>query len=160
MPTMGVPTAAARCSGPVSPEITNRACPTSATMSATVVWGARRAPQTAIADIVALVGRARLVVSGDTGPLHLAAAVGAPIVGIYGPTDPARNGPVSPDDVCVSRHDVCECSHLRRCRAARWCLETVTVDEVMRAVDRRLARVGAEGGDPGAEARGERGEAR
>jgi lipopolysaccharide heptosyltransferase I len=123
---------------------------------------ARRAPQTTIADIVALVGQARLVVSGDTGPLHLAAAVGTPIVGIYGPTDPARNGPISPDDVCVSRHDGCECYHLRKCRAARWCLETVTVDEVVRAIGRRLARAQttARGSGAGAEARRESGEGR
>ena len=43
------------------------------------------------------------MVSGDTGPTHIAAAVGTPIVGIYGPTRPARNGPWSPDDVTVSR---------------------------------------------------------
>jgi lipopolysaccharide heptosyltransferase I len=44
-------------------------------------------------QLAALIRRARLLVSGDTGPLHLAAAVGTPLVGLYGPTDPARNGP-------------------------------------------------------------------
>jgi lipopolysaccharide heptosyltransferase I len=110
---------------------------------------ARRAPRTTVADMVALVRRARLLVSGDTGPLHLAAAVGTPIVGIYGPTDPARNGPLSTGDLWVSRHDVCECYHLRKCRAARWCLETIAVDEVVQAIDRRLAPAdaGAHGGE-------------
>jgi len=37
--------------------------------------------------------RASLAIAGDTGPLHLACALGKPVVGIYGPTDPARNGP-------------------------------------------------------------------
>ena len=50
-----------------------------------------------------LLAYAALVVSGDTGPIHLAAAAGTPIVGLYGPTDPARNGPWSPRDVTVSR---------------------------------------------------------
>ena len=45
---------------------------------------------------VELARRARLVVAADTGPLHLACAVGTPVVGIFGPTDPARNGPFSP----------------------------------------------------------------
>ena len=49
-------------------------------------------PQTSIADLVALARGAALMVSGDTGPTHIAAAVGTPIVGIYGPTRPARNG--------------------------------------------------------------------
>jgi heptosyltransferase-1 len=40
-----------------------------------------------------LLRRAKFVVAADTGPLHLAAALGTPVVGLYGPTDPARNGP-------------------------------------------------------------------
>ena len=43
------------------------------------------------------------MLSGDTGPTHIAAAVGTPIVAIFGPTRPTRNGPWSPDDVTVSR---------------------------------------------------------
>jgi ADP-heptose:LPS heptosyltransferase len=78
-------------------------------------------------------------VSGDTGPAHIAAAVGTPIVGIYGPTRPSRNGPWSPDDVTVSRDAVCECHHLRRCRRETMCLSDIQVDEVWKAVERRLA---------------------
>lgn len=43
--------------------------------------------------LIALVRRASVVIAGDTGPLHLAAALGRPVVGIYGPTSPGRNGP-------------------------------------------------------------------
>jgi ADP-heptose:LPS heptosyltransferase len=50
-------------------------------------------PQTAIADVVALARGAAAAGVGDTGPTHLAAAVGTPLVGIYGPTRPERNGP-------------------------------------------------------------------
>jgi heptosyltransferase-1 len=46
-----------------------------------------------ISQLIALVRRAALVIAGDTGPLHLAAALERPVVGIYGPTDPVRNGP-------------------------------------------------------------------
>ncbi|MFQ5818179.1 MAG: glycosyltransferase family 9 protein, partial [Terriglobia bacterium] len=45
---------------------------------------------------IALARRARLVISGDSGPLHVAAALGTPAVGLYGPTDPVRNGPFGP----------------------------------------------------------------
>ncbi len=48
-----------------------------------------------IAGLVALARRARAFVAGDTGPLHVAAAAGTPVVAIFGPTDPARNGPYS-----------------------------------------------------------------
>ncbi|MGE0704342.1 MAG: glycosyltransferase family 9 protein [Vicinamibacterales bacterium] len=96
-------------------------------------------PPTTIPDLVALARRARLVVSGDTGPTHIAAAVGAPIVGIYGPTRPERNGPWNPDDVTVSRAATCECHHLRRCRRETMCLLEIGVDEVVAAATRRLA---------------------
>jgi heptosyltransferase-1 len=46
-----------------------------------------------ISELIALTRRARLFIGGDTGPLHLAAALRVPVVAIYGPTDPARNGP-------------------------------------------------------------------
>jgi heptosyltransferase I len=96
-------------------------------------------PPTSIADLVALARGAALMVSGDTGPTHVAAAVGTPIVGIYGPTRPSRNGPWSPRDVTVSRDAVCQCHHLRQCRLARMCLLDIEVDEVLSAVERRLA---------------------
>jgi heptosyltransferase-1 len=100
------------------------------------------APQTTIADIVSLARHARVMVSGDTGPTHIASAVGTPIVGIYGPTRPERNGPLLPDDVNVSRAAVCQCHHLRQCRLDTMCLLDIGVDEVVEAVDRRLG-VGA-----------------
>jgi heptosyltransferase-1 len=100
---------------------------------------AMAAPQTTIADLVALGRGAALMVSGDTGPTHIAAAVGTPIVSLFGPTRPERNGPWCPQDVAVSRYDVCQCHHLRRCRLATMCLLDIQVDEVLSAIDRRLA---------------------
>ena len=101
--------------------------------------GAMLAPATTIADIVALSRGASLMVSGDTGPAHIASALGTPIVGIYGPTRPARNGPLSPDDVTVSRDAICRCHHLRRCVQDRMCLLDIDAGEVVGAVERRLA---------------------
>jgi heptosyltransferase I len=96
-------------------------------------------PRASIADLVALARGAAVMVSGDTGPMHIAAAVGTPIVGIFGPTRPSRNGPWSPADVTVSRAEVCQCHHLRRCTRDRMCLLDIEVDEVVAAVERRLA---------------------
>lgn len=98
------------------------------------------APATTLGDLVALARESALFVGGDTGPLHLAAAVGTPIVAIYGPTDPARNGPWHPWDLAVGRFHRCRCRHQRRCRAASWCLGEVSVDEVAALVDERLRR--------------------
>lgn len=55
--------------------------------------GAARAVMCSISELIALTRRADLFIGGDTGPLHLAAALGVPVVAIFGPTDPARNGP-------------------------------------------------------------------
>jgi heptosyltransferase I len=102
-------------------------------------------PQTSIADLVALSRGASLMVSGDTGPTHIAAAVGTPMVALFGPTRPQRNGPWSPDDVSVSRSAVCQCHHLRRCRLPTMCLMDVQVEEVMDAIERRLASSASRG---------------
>jgi len=101
------------------------------------------APSTTLADLVELCRAAALVIGGDTGPLQLAAAVGTPIVGVFGPTNPVRNGPWSAADLCVSRFDGCECHHKRRCRRETPCIDTITVEEVAHTVDRRLAGGGA-----------------
>jgi lipopolysaccharide heptosyltransferase I len=109
---------------------------------------ARAAPPTGIADIVELARGAALVVSGDTGPLHLAAAVGTPAVAIFGPTDARRNGPWSAADVVVSRYDACECHYDRRCHAQVWCLLSVGVAEVTAAIQQRLADSSGAGSRP------------
>jgi ADP-heptose:LPS heptosyltransferase len=57
---------------------------------------------TTLKELVELARRARLVVAGDTGPLHIACAVGTPVVALFGPTDPARNGPFSTEDRVLS----------------------------------------------------------
>jgi heptosyltransferase-1 len=55
--------------------------------------GSARPTKGSITELIALTRRARLFIGGDTGPLHLAAALRVPVVAIFGPTDPARNGP-------------------------------------------------------------------
>jgi heptosyltransferase-1 len=97
------------------------------------------APPTTLADLVALSRAAAIVVSGDTGPLHIATAVGTPTVSLFGPTNPARNGPFSADDIVVSRYDACGCHYDRRCHHEPWCLSDVTAAEVSAAIQRRLA---------------------
>ena len=54
-----------------------------------------------ISELVALTRRARLFVGGDTGPMHLAAALNVPVVALFGPTDPARNGPYATQSIVL-----------------------------------------------------------
>jgi lipopolysaccharide heptosyltransferase I len=101
---------------------------------------AQIAPRTGLADLVALSRAASLMVSGDTGPLHIAAAVGTPIVALFGPTDPHRNGPWASDDIAVSRFGACGCHYERRCRQQDWCLDSVGVAEVTAAIQQRFGK--------------------
>lgn len=116
--------------------------PDEATLAAAVAraseGAAQMAPQTTMVEMLALSRAARVMVSGDTGPLHLAAAAGTPVVGIYGPTPPGRNGPWDPRDRVVSSHETCVCAFKRQCAADTWCLERITVDAVVDAVLARL----------------------
>jgi heptosyltransferase I len=96
-------------------------------------------PPTGLHDVLALARAARLCVSGDTGPLHLAASVGTPIVGLFGPTRPERNGPWLTEDVAVSRAGECVCFHKRACLRGQACIDRIAVDEVFAACGRRLA---------------------
>ena len=77
--------------------------------------GAARAFQCSISELIALTRRAGLFIGGDTGPLHLAAALRVPVVAIFGPTDPARNGPYGTRRV-VLRNPASPTTHTRNPR--------------------------------------------
>ena len=92
---------------------------------------------TNVAELMALLRRAKFVVAGDTGPLHVASAFGAPVVGLFGPTDPARNGPYSSADFVVRNAGVEETTY-RRSTSYSPAMLSITVDQVVDAVERRL----------------------
>ena len=92
---------------------------------------AGRAFQCSISELIALTRRARLFVGGDTGPLHLAAALKVPVVAIFGPTDPARNGPYGSRSV-VLRNPASMTTHARNPRTDEAMLG-IGVEEVVRA---------------------------
>lgn len=85
-----------------------------------------------------LAKRAQVYVGGDTGPTHLAVAAGAPIVGIFGPTEWWRNGSPDERDICVGRTDIScriDC-HRRTC--SNWICMDIEVETVFQAVRKRL----------------------
>ena len=89
---------------------------------------------TTLEELMGLLAHARCVVAADSGPLHLAAALGAPVVGLYGPTDPARNGPFVPGAVIVSEARPEEISYKRRATYSPAMLR-ISVERVLDAVD-------------------------
>jgi len=85
-----------------------------------------------------LARKARVYVGGDTGPTHIAVAAGAPIVGLFGPTEWWRNGSPRAEDICVERTDI-DCRvdcHRRSC--SKWICMDIEVGRVMDAIDRRI----------------------
>ncbi|HWZ00170.1 MAG TPA: glycosyltransferase family 9 protein [Edaphobacter sp.] len=84
-----------------------------------------------VGQMIALVRRAGVVIAGDTGPLHLAAALERPVVGLFGPTDPARNGPYGTQSR-VLRHSSSRVDHSRH-RETEEGLMQITTDDVVEA---------------------------
>ena len=89
-----------------------------------------------IGQLIACTRRAKLFLGGDTGPLHLAAALQVPVVGIYGPTDPARNGPFETRSR-VLRHPDSRRDHSRKNEPEAGLL-TITVEDVLDAAQQLL----------------------
>jgi heptosyltransferase-1 len=87
-------------------------------------------------QLIAVTRRVALVIAGDTGPLHLACALGRPVVGIYGPTDPSRNGPFG-TQFRVLRSPVSRRDHTRHAEPEAGLL-TITPDDVLQAADELL----------------------
>lgn len=85
----------------------------------------------ALGELIELTRRSSLTIAGDTGPLHLACALGKPVVGIFGPTDPARNGPFG-CEFRVLRHPESKRDHSRR-REPEPGLLTITPEAVVEA---------------------------
>jgi heptosyltransferase-2 len=101
--------------------------------------GLSLAGQTPLDVFAALLARADLVVANDSGGMHLAAATGAPTIGLFGVTDPARTGPLGPR-VRVLQHSAVRSRNVARdSEAGRAALAAITPDEVMSASEDLLA---------------------
>jgi heptosyltransferase I len=95
-----------------------------------------------LGPLMSLMRRAKFVVSADTGPLHLAAALGTPVVGLFGPTDPSRNGPYSSDslrDIVLRNPHDCETTY-RRGKDYSPAMLSITIQQVADAIARRWGK--------------------
>ncbi len=95
--------------------------------------------RTTVVELVALLAAADLVVANDSGPMHLAGALGRPLVAIFGSTDPVATGPVGPASVVVREPVPCSPCFARDCPLGHLaCLEGIAVDRVLSAALARL----------------------
>ena len=100
--------------------------------------GAAKAVKCTITELIALTRRAKLFIGGDTGPMHLAAALRVPVGAIFGPTDPARNGPYGTRSV-VLRNPASPTTHARNSQPDEGLLE-ISVGAVVDAARALLGR--------------------
>jgi heptosyltransferase-2 len=92
--------------------------------------------------VAALAARARVVVANDSGPMHLAAAVGTPVVALFGPTDPGRTGPTGAPSEVLDRYVFCSPCYLRECPYGHECMKEIGVGDVAAAVERVIRDTG------------------
>ncbi len=104
---------------------------------------ARLAPPMTLPELAAVMRRGRLFVGSDTGPLHLAAAVGTPCVGLHGPFPAEKHGPYGPGHIALQKMHFTGSTRQRR-NASSQCMEAITINDVCEACDQLLQRDGQE----------------
>jgi heptosyltransferase I len=102
---------------------------------------AQIAPGTTLPVLAALARRAKMFIGSDTGPLHLAAAVDTPCVGLYGPWPAERHGPYGQQHIAIQKAFF-EGSTRQRRRASSDLMQAITVEDVCNACDRVLQSIG------------------
>ena len=130
-----------------------------AAVSNAIVAGMKRTPidltgKTAIAEFPALLSRCQLFIGNDSGAMHVAAAVGLPVVAIFGPTDPFGTAPVTSKCTIVQEKPYCSPCFLRRCPTDHRCMTRVSAESVTVSARGWLTGAGADAGvSVGAEVR-------
>ena len=96
--------------------------------------------KTTLAGLIDAIKQCRLLLTNDTGTMHLAAYLKVPTVSIFGSTEPALTGPIGPHHRVLRHHVECSPCFLRRCPLDFRCMKAIEVDEVVEAVIRALEK--------------------
>ena len=106
------------------------------------------AGKTTVKQAVAIIERCKLFICNDSGLMHISAAVGTPVIAIYGPTDYHRTAPYGDGHIIIRKDLPCSpCFRLEGVEKVesckhRKCLELITVEEVIEAVEKRIGKLG------------------
>ena len=98
---------------------------------------ARLAPETSLTELGSLARKAKIFIASDTGPLHLAAAVGTPCVGLYGPWPAAKHGPWGEKNIAIQKAEFSGTTREKR-RAPKEIIGAIAVEDVCEACGRIL----------------------
>jgi lipopolysaccharide heptosyltransferase I len=95
--------------------------------------------RTSLREAAGIIERAQFCVGPDTGLMHLAAAVGTPVISLWGATDPRRTGPYGFDSLVIRGRASCSPCNKKNCSIGRVCMQSITTDEIVKKVDAALA---------------------
>jgi lipopolysaccharide heptosyltransferase II len=101
------------------------------------------AGKTTLRDLIGILARARVAFGPDSGPMHLAAAVGTPVVSLWGATSPSRSAPYGSEDLALVGPVACQPCYLRRCPVGRLCMREIAPGVVLSAIEQALGRKAA-----------------
>jgi lipopolysaccharide heptosyltransferase II len=96
--------------------------------------------ETSLRDAIAIIARVRFCVGPDTGLMHIAAALGTPVVSLWGATEPVRTGPYGFGDLAIQGKADCAPCRRRHCDIGRVCMQSIGTEAILSMVDRALAR--------------------
>ncbi len=91
-----------------------------------------------ILQLAALMPSLRLLITADSGPMHVAAAMETRVLALYGITDPVYTGPFGEGHIIIRHHEVCDGCSVERCVHDRACMKRISVDEVSAQIERAL----------------------
>jgi ADP-heptose:LPS heptosyltransferase len=87
--------------------------------------------KTTLRDLIGIFSRARLTMGPDSGPMHLAAATGVPVISLWGATSPIRSAPWGSEAFVLQGPAACSPCYTRHCPIGRACMQRITPDHVM-----------------------------
>jgi heptosyltransferase-2 len=96
--------------------------------------------QTTIRGLMALLSQCRLLLTNDSGPMHIAAALGVPVVAIFGSTDPALTTPIGTGHVIIRKNVPCSPCFRRECPTNLECMDLIQVKDVLEGVEKIIDR--------------------
>lgn len=96
------------------------------------------AGRTTINELIHLIRGAKIVITNDSGPMHIAAACGIPVVAIFGPTNPLRTGPYGKHHIIIKSNEPCSPCYKRRCRSVK-CLNEISAEHIYQIIKEKGA---------------------
>ncbi len=87
--------------------------------------------RTSLRDLIGIFSRAQIAIGPDSGPMHIAAAVGTPVISFWGATSPLRSAPWGSEDFVQSGPAACSPCYVRQCRINRTCMQRITPTQVL-----------------------------